>query len=85
VGKNKFYLHLLRNRAEKLAQRLAYFLVSKTLTNKLLSYQLHTQDVVQAIEDSNHNAGGWYLNRGAEQLVIRGVGWVHHQLALTKV
>ncbi|SHN91017.1 efflux RND transporter permease subunit [bacterium endosymbiont of Bathymodiolus sp. 5 South] len=44
--------------------------------DKLLSYQLHTQDVVQAIEDSNHNAGGWYLNRGAEQLVIRGVGWV---------
>jgi cobalt-zinc-cadmium resistance protein CzcA len=43
---------------------------------KLLSYQLHAEDVVEAIEDNNSNAGGWYLNRGAEQLVIRGVGWV---------
>ncbi|HCO25760.1 MAG TPA: CusA/CzcA family heavy metal efflux RND transporter, partial [Gimesia maris] len=25
---------------------------------------------------SNRNSGGWYLDRGAEQLVIRGVGWV---------
>jgi hypothetical protein len=31
------------HRAEKLAQRLAYFLVSKTLTNKLyFSYDVHT-------------------------------------------
>ncbi|GJL85421.1 MAG: cytochrome-c peroxidase [Micavibrio sp.] len=44
--------------------------------SKLLSYQLHAEDVVAAIEDNNRNAGGWYLNRGAEQLVIRGVGWV---------
>ncbi len=43
---------------------------------KLLSYQLHAEDVVKAIEANNSNAGGWYLNRGAEQLVIRGVGWV---------
>lgn len=43
---------------------------------KLLSYQLHAEDVVAAIEENNSNAGGWYLNRGAEQLVIRGVGWV---------
>lgn len=43
---------------------------------KLLSYQLHAEDVVTAIEANNSNAGGWYLNRGAEQLVIRGVGWV---------
>ncbi len=43
---------------------------------KLLSYELHAEDIVAAIEDNNSNAGGWYLNRGAEQLVIRGVGWV---------
>jgi len=43
---------------------------------KLLSYQLHAEDIVEAIEDNNRNAGGWYLSRGAEQLVIRGVGWV---------
>lgn len=44
--------------------------------SKLLSYHLTTQDIVSSIEDNNRNAGGWYLNRGMEQLVIRGVGWV---------
>ncbi|MDQ6952765.1 MAG: CusA/CzcA family heavy metal efflux RND transporter [Mariprofundaceae bacterium] len=43
---------------------------------RLLSYKLHTADVVQAIEANNRNAGGWYLAQGDEQLVIRGVGWV---------
>lgn len=43
---------------------------------RLLAYGLTIDDVVNAIEANNRNAGGWYLNRGAEQLVIRGVGWV---------
>ncbi len=43
---------------------------------QLLSYELTIDDVVEAIEQNNRNAGGWYLDRGAEQLVIRGVGWV---------
>ncbi len=43
---------------------------------KLLAYQLSVDDVVAAVGDNNRNAGGWYLDRGAEQLVIRGVGWV---------
>ena len=43
---------------------------------RLLSYGLSVQDLAKAIEENNRNAGGWYLNRGAEQLVIRGVGWV---------
>jgi len=32
--------------------------------------------VAGAVEDNNRNAGGWYLDRGEEQLVIRGIGWV---------
>jgi len=32
--------------------------------------------VVEALERNNENAGGWYINRGQEQLVIRGVGWL---------
>ncbi len=40
--------------------------------NKLLSYKLDINNIVDAIEKNNCNAGGWYLNRGAEQLVIRG-------------
>ena len=43
---------------------------------KLLSYGIHIDDIAEAIEANNRNAGGWYLDRGAEQLVIRGVGWV---------
>jgi len=43
---------------------------------RLLAYGLSGDDVAEAIEANNRNAGGWYLDRGAEQLVIRGVGWV---------
>jgi len=48
---------------------------------RLLSYKLTVDDVVKTIEDNNRNAGGWYLDRGAEQLVIRGVGWVRSDQA----
>ena len=43
---------------------------------RLLAYGLRVDEISEAIEANNHNAGGWYLDRGAEQLVIRGVGWV---------
>jgi len=43
---------------------------------QLLSYDLTPGDISKAIEKNNRNAGGWYLDRGAEQLIIRGVGWV---------
>ena len=42
----------------------------------LLSYGLTADDVTEAVEANNHNAGGWFMDRGAEQLIIRGVGWV---------
>ncbi|MBL4868537.1 MAG: efflux RND transporter permease subunit [Pseudomonadales bacterium] len=45
---------------------------------RLLAYELTQTDVVSALERNNENAGGWYLNRGQEQLVIRGVGWLDH-------
>ena len=43
---------------------------------RLLSYGLSVQDIATAIEANNRNSGGWYLDRGLEQLTIRGVGWV---------
>ena len=43
--------------------------------SKLLSYQLTQDDIVTALENNNANVGGWYMNRGQEQLVIRGTGW----------
>ncbi|OFC69190.1 efflux RND transporter permease subunit [Alteromonas confluentis] len=44
--------------------------------NRLLSYNLTQQDVVEALSRNNNNAGGWYMERGPEQLVIRGTGWL---------
>ncbi len=46
--------------------------------SRLLAYGLSQQDVVDALENNNANAGGWYMDRGQEQLVIRGVGWLSH-------
>jgi len=44
----------------------------------MLSFGLTQADVVQALTRTNTNVGGWYLNRGQEQLVIRGMGWLSH-------
>ncbi len=44
--------------------------------SKLLAFNLSINDVIEQIENSNKNAGGWYMDRGQEQLVIRGVGWL---------
>ena len=33
-------------------------------------------DLREAIEANNRNAGGWHLDCGAEQLTVRGIGWV---------
>ncbi|MCW9080203.1 MAG: CusA/CzcA family heavy metal efflux RND transporter [Colwellia sp.] len=43
--------------------------------SKLLSYNLTQEDIVRALDSNNANVGGWYMNRGQEQLVIRGTGW----------
>jgi len=48
---------------------------------RLLAYGLTSDLVAEAIEANNRNAGGWYLDRGAEQLVIRGVGWLRSDQA----
>lgn len=42
----------------------------------LLNYDLTVADIIAAIENNNKNAGGWYMDSGNEQLVIRGVGWI---------
>ncbi len=49
--------------------------------SRLLAYELSLEDVVNALENNNTNAGGWYMDRGQEQLVIRGVGWLDHDEA----
>lgn len=42
----------------------------------LIQYQLTLAEVLDAVEANNINAGGGYITRGAEQLVVRGVGQV---------
>ncbi len=44
--------------------------------SKLLAYGLSVANVREALEKNNRNVGGWYQDRGAEQLAIRGVGWI---------
>ena len=46
--------------------------------SRLLSYGLSQDEVMSALERNNTNVGGWYMNRGQEQLVIRGTGWMDH-------
>lgn len=41
-----------------------------------LAYGIGLSEIADAIENNNRNAGGWYLDQGAEQLSIRGIGWV---------
>ncbi len=43
---------------------------------RLLAYNLNAEEVVNAVKANNRNAGGWYVDRGAEQYVVRGEGWV---------
>ncbi|MBY6222673.1 efflux RND transporter permease subunit [Marinobacter nauticus] len=43
---------------------------------RMLSYDLSQNDVMDALENTNSNVGGWYMGRGQEQLVIRGMGWL---------
>jgi cobalt-zinc-cadmium resistance protein CzcA len=42
----------------------------------LVQFNLTLEQVLDAIAANNENAGGGYITRGAEQLVIRGVGQV---------
>ncbi|WP_133038519.1 efflux RND transporter permease subunit [Shewanella fodinae] len=44
--------------------------------NKLLAYHLSLAQLQQALEDGNRNAGGWFMPRGEEQLVVRGYGFL---------
>lgn len=46
------------------------------LPQRLVAYKLDQQEIMEAIAVSNQNAGGWYLERGPQQLVIRGTGWL---------
>jgi len=44
--------------------------------SRFLAFGLTLEQVVAAIQADNRNEGGWYLDRGQEQLVVRGVGWL---------
>ncbi len=46
--------------------------------SQLMAYGLSQDDVISALKENNTNVGGWYMDRGQEQLVIRGTGWLGH-------
>jgi len=44
--------------------------------DKLLNYNISLSEVFDALEENNANAGGGYIERGAEQRLIRGEGLI---------
>jgi len=42
--------------------------------DKLIAYHVHLRDVFEALARSNANTGGGYIEHGAEQYIVRGVG-----------
>jgi len=44
--------------------------------DKLLKYKLSIGDVFEAIKNNNENVGGSFIDRSAEQYIIRGVGLI---------
>ncbi|HEY2467793.1 MAG TPA: CusA/CzcA family heavy metal efflux RND transporter [Terracidiphilus sp.] len=45
--------------------------------NKLLSYGVTMSQVINAVENSNANAGGNYLTLGSQSVNVRGIGLLH--------
>ncbi len=43
--------------------------------NELLNHNVTLDELIQAIESNNLNAGGSFIVRGAEEYIIRGIGW----------
>ena len=43
--------------------------------NELLSHNVTLDELIRAIESNNLNAGGSFIVRGAEEYIIRGIGW----------
>jgi cobalt-zinc-cadmium resistance protein CzcA len=43
---------------------------------KCLKYDLTLNEIAETLGRNNRNAGGWYLDQGSEQFVIRGTGLI---------
>jgi heavy metal efflux system protein len=53
--------------------------------SRLLAHGLTLQDLCDAVARSNQNVGGGFLKHGDQELIIRGVGYLHdpHEIAET--
>ncbi len=46
---------------------------------KLIKYKLSFRDVIELLETNNRQVGGQYINQGAEQYLVRGLGLVSNE------
>ena len=46
---------------------------------KLIEYELSFRDVIELLETNNRQVGGQYINQGAEQYLVRGLGLVKNE------
>lgn len=46
--------------------------------NLLVKYDVTLDELIEAVESNNLNAGGSFIERGAEEFLVRGLGWVEN-------
>ncbi|MFQ5628252.1 MAG: efflux RND transporter permease subunit [bacterium] len=46
--------------------------------NLLIKYDVTLDELIETVEANNFNAGGSYIERGSEEFLVRGLGWVEN-------
>ncbi|MEQ9042535.1 MAG: CusA/CzcA family heavy metal efflux RND transporter [Alphaproteobacteria bacterium] len=52
---------------------------------QLIKYELGYRDVIEAIQQNNRQVGGQYIDQGAEQYLVRGLGLVRDEIDIGRI
>ncbi|MDP8238755.1 MAG: CusA/CzcA family heavy metal efflux RND transporter [Candidatus Hatepunaea meridiana] len=52
---------------------------------KLMAYDIHLEEVVEAIQENNRNVGGQFIIRGREEYLVRGLGLLENTEQLSQI